>query len=187
MKQFIAVILSGTLVLVLAFTGCANKQKQASEADKATLEAEHGQHEHEAHGEGEETGRQLTLDQVYDEVSKGARLVLAYNKEANTFTGTVENVSDKVLDRVRVDVHLSNGTELGPTTQVDLQPGEKRLVLLAAESSDFTSWSTHAEVGSGEHGHSHGEGEHSHDGEHDHSHEGEHSHSHEGESTHEHN
>jgi hypothetical protein len=172
MKQRIAVILSSTLVLGLVSWGCANKQKQAGEAEKPALEAERGEHLHDAHGEGEETGRQLTLDQVYDEVRKGTHLILAYNKEAQTFTGTVENVSDKTLDRVRVDVHLSNGTELGPATQVDLQPGEKRLVLLEAKSADFSSWSTHAEVGSGEH---------SHDGE------GEHSHSHDGEGVHEHN
>lgn len=197
MKQRIAVILSSTLVLGLVSWGCANKQKQAGEAEKPALEAERGEHMRDAHGagEGEESERQLTLDQVYDEVRKGTHLVLAYNKEANSFTGTVENVSDRTLDRVRVEVHLSNGTELGPSTQVDLQPGEKRLVLLEAKSDDFSTWSTHAEVGSGEHGHSHGEGEHSHEGEHghshgegeEHSHEGEDVHSHDGEGAHEHN
>lgn len=174
MKQLLALILSSTLVLGFTFSGCANKQKQAGEADKAALDAEHDAHMRDAHEESkdEESVRQLTLDQMYDEVHKGAHLVLAFNKDAHTFTGTVENVSAKTLDRVRVEVHLSNGAELGPTTQVGLQPGEKRLVLLAAESSDFTSWSIHAEVGSGEH--SHGDG-------------GGHSHSHEGEDAHEHN
>lgn len=180
MKQLLAVILSSILVLGLTFSGCANKQRQGGEDDESTLEAQRGEHMRDAHGEGEgeESGRQLTLDQVYDEVRKGTHLVLAYNKEANSFTGTVENVSDKILDRVRVEVHLSNGTELGPSTQIDLQPGEKRLVLLEAKSDDFTGWSTHAEAGSGEH--SHGEAE-------EHSHDGEDVHSHDGEGAHEHN
>ena len=65
-----------------------------------------------------------------------------------------------MLDRVRVEVHLSNGTELGPTTQVDLEAGEKRAVKLSAEGQTFESWSTHAEVG--EHGHSHEDGGHEH-------------------------
>jgi hypothetical protein len=174
MKVSKHMLLAGTVVLGLAYSGCTNKQKQAGGEDYIILEAEHGEHMHEVHGEGEgeESGIQLALDQVYNEQGKGTRLVLAYNEESNSFTGTVENVSDKVLDRVRVEVHLSNGTELGPTTQVDLKPGEKRLILLEAGSDDFTSWSTHAEVGSGEH--SHGEG-------------GEHSHSHEGEGGHKHN
>jgi hypothetical protein len=111
--------------------------------------------------------------------------VLAYNEESHVFTGTVENVSDQVLKRVRVEVHLSNGSELGPATQLDLQTGEKRLILLEAGSGEFTTWSAHAEVESSEHGHkhTHGEGEHSHSPDGD-SH-GEHNH--EGEGAHEHN
>lgn len=172
------ILAAGIVMLALMFTGCTQKPKDSSKEDSVILEAERGEHSAEAHGEGEgeESGTQLTLDQVYDEVRKGTHLVLAYNEESNSFTGTVENVSDSLLDRVRVEVHLSNGMELGPTTQVDLQPGEKRLVLLEPESHDFTSWSTHAEVGSGEH-----EDGHSHEGE------GEHGHSHEGEGAHEHN
>lgn len=174
MKKLTPMFFAGAVMLGLTFSGCANKQKEGSKEEAITLEAEHGEHMREAHGEGEgeESGRQLSLDQVFEEVREGTHLVLAYNEESNSFTGTVENVSDKVLARVRVEVHLSNGRELGPTTQVDLKPGERRLVLLEAGSDDFTTWSTHAEVGSGEH--SHGEGE-------------EHSHSHEGEGAHEHN
>ena len=43
-----------------------------------------------------------------------------------TFKGTVENTTEKVLERVRVEIHLSNGKELGPTKPGDLKPGEKR-------------------------------------------------------------
>jgi len=128
---------------------------------------------------GEESGKPLSLDQVYDAERKGTHMILSYDGEMESFTGTVENISDEVLDRVRVEVHLSNGTELGPNTQVDLAPGELRTVKLSAEGEVFESWSTHAEVGSGEHGHGY-EGEHSHEGE------GEHGHSHESDG-HEHN
>ena len=85
-----------------------------------------------------------------------------------------------MLTRVRVEIHLSSGKELGPTVAADLEPGEKREVELVVGTEDFETWSTHAEVGNSEH--SHGEGEHSHEGEG----EGEHGHSHEG-GGHEHN
>jgi len=93
------------------------------------------------------------LTDSYDNVRNGARLVLAYDTESNSFKGTVENTTDKLLERVRVEVHLSNGKELGPTTPGDLKPGEKREVTLTPKSKDFDGWSAHPEVGNEEHGH----------------------------------
>ena len=72
---------------------------------------------------GEESSTELTLNETYDNVRNGARLILAYDAQSNSFKGTVENTTDETLQQVRVEVHLSNGTELGPTTPVDLQPG----------------------------------------------------------------
>lgn len=58
---------------------------------------------------------------------------------------------------------------LGPTTPIDLAPGEKKDVELPATSTDFDGWTAHPEVGEGEH--SHGEENSEHDsengGEHD--------------------
>ena len=50
-------------------------------------------------------------------VRNGARLILSYDAASNSFKGTVENTTSNVLTRVRVEVHLSNGAELGPTTR----------------------------------------------------------------------
>jgi hypothetical protein len=163
MKKQLNILFGSLLVLSIILAGCSNKPKRNKAEEPAKLEAEKGIHVRDAHGEGEgeESGTQLGLDEVYDVVRKGTHLVLKYDSEVSAFTGTVENVSNEVLDRIRVEVHLSNGTELGPTTQVDLKPGEIREVLLATESSDFEGWSTHAEVGEGEHSHE-GEGEHEH-------------------------
>ena len=164
------------VLVVMAFfsitiLGCAHKQKENKEKDSATLESSRSEHPREKHGEGEGevSGIKLAIDDVYDEVRKGTHLQLIFDIEASAFVGTVENVSDQLLDRVRIEVHLSNGTELGPTTQVELKPGEKREINLNAGDNSFETWSTHSEVGSGEHNH---------EGEHDHSHEGEHSHEH---------
>ena len=64
--------------------------------------------------DSEESGTTLTLTERYDTVRKGARLILVYDADSNTFTGTVENTTSGTLQQVRVEVHLSNGVELGP-------------------------------------------------------------------------
>ena len=110
--------------------------------------------------EGEESGNALTLTEQYDTVRKGARLVLAYDVESNAFIGTVENTTSSTLQEVRVEVHLSNGVELGPTEPVDLAPGQKVDVRLAATAQTFEGWTPHAEVrpGTGGEGGEHGPG-----------------------------
>ena len=107
----------------------------------------------------------LTLDETFDTVRSGARLVLNYDASRNSFMGTVENTTNGVLDRVRVEVHLSNGAELGPTTPMDMAPSEVVAINLPATSASFTRWTTHVEVGSGGEGNESGE-EHRDGGEH---------------------
>ncbi len=133
---------------------------------------EGGEHSGEARGEhdrdggehggesGEESGVEFSLAETYDNIRNGARLILAYDAESNSFIGTVENTTEETLDRVRVEVHLSNGTELGPTTPADLKPGEKMDVKLPATNKPFERWTAHPEVGSNEHGHGEEGGEH---------------------------
>lgn len=94
----------------------------------------------------------------------GTHLVLKYDVECNSFVGTVENTTDDLIRNVRVEVHLSNGIELGPTTPSHLKPGGKISIKLVASEKEFETWSTHAEVGSSEHGERYeGEGEHGQD------------------------
>lgn len=158
-------------LLGMIMAACTGKSKSDKAVQAEKLEDARGLHEADRHGEGEgeEDGTMLEKGEVYDVVKKGTHLVLKYDQEAAAFLGTVENVSDEMLTRVRVEVHLSSGKELGPTVQADLEPGEKREVELVVGDEDFETWSTHAEVGDSEHGH--GEGEHSHsheDGSHEH-------------------
>ena len=107
-----------------------------------------------AGGAGEEGGSALTLDQTFDTVRKGARLVMSYDRAAQAFIGTVENTTSATLQQVRVEVHLSNGVELGPTTPQDLAAGNTMPVRLDAAGQSFTGWTPHAEVGpqTGPHG-----------------------------------
>ena len=101
----------------------------------------------ESDGDNEESGTQFGLNETFDEIRAGARLALSYDSAANAFTGTVENTTGATLRRVRVEVHLSNGTELGPTTPVDLAPGQVAAITLPATSQPFETWSAHPEVG----------------------------------------
>ena len=119
---------------------------------------EHGPGGEGAGGEGgapgseEASGANLAPDETYDAVRGGARLILNYDAAGNAFTGTVENTTGNVLTNVRIEVHLSNGTELGPTTPVDLAPGQVMDVNLPSTAAPFTDWIAHAEVGSGAEG-----------------------------------
>ena len=101
----------------------------------------------------EESATLLALNESYDGVRNGARLTMTYDAEINSFTGFVENTTNETLKQVKVEVHLSNGVELGPTRPTDIAPGKKTEVELVATSRDFDGWTAHPEVGGGEHSH----------------------------------
>lgn len=160
-----------SLLLALVLVGCSGSEsdqrargEEPREHSTASESGEHGgssdsserggESESGEHGRGsesvagaEESGTQYTLSETFDHVRAGARLVLSYDSAGNAFTGKVENTTSDKLDRVRVEVHLSNGNELGPTTPVDLAPGQTVEVTLQAPSQPFVSWSAHPEVG----------------------------------------
>lgn len=134
------------LALALALSACAGE----SESGEHREGAESGEHREgaESGGDaGEESARRYALNETYDETRAGARLILSYDADANAFVGTVRNAANAALNRVRVEVHLSNGTELGPTVPVDLAPGESAEVSLPATDEPFETWGAHPEVG----------------------------------------
>ena len=107
------------------------------------------------HGSGDEEGsgaNALALDEALDMTRDGAWLVLSYDPSSNSFRGTVENMTEATLDQVRIEVHLSNEAELGPTTPTEVGPGEVLTINLPATEESFTEWTGHIEVGRGEHG-----------------------------------
>ena len=126
-------------------------EQPGREREQGEHEGEGGEHAEEGEGEGEETGPRIELGGTHDEVRKGSRLILSFDKDSSSFIGTVENISEKTLTRVRIEVHLSNGTELGPTEPINLAPGKKVEVKLSAEGQSFEWWKAHAEVGVSEH------------------------------------
>ena len=143
---FIDMLISTLLIISFA---CQNKP--------ATREQENVK-------KGEESGTEFALNESYDAVINGARLILSYDVQINSFIGTVENTTDVTLKKVRVEVHLSNGIELGPTTPSDLKPGKKIDIKLTTTSKDFDGWTAHPEIGGGELGHGEVPGEHEREG-----------------------
>jgi hypothetical protein len=77
---------------------------------------------------------------------RGARLVLTFDAATNAFKGTVENTTESAICSVRVEVHLSTGTELGPTPRTDLDAGESTEVALLTGGETFDTWTAHPEV-----------------------------------------
>ena len=101
---------------------------------------------------GEESGVLLAKSDTYDHTRAGARLILSYDADADAFVGTVENTTTETLSQTRIEVHLSSGVELGPTTPRDLPPGGISQITLSAGGEEFEAWNAHPEVGRDEHG-----------------------------------
>lgn len=126
-------------------------------ADAGTPSNEHsGESGEGRRGEPEESGTQYGLSDTAKEVRSGVELIVRFDGARRAFSGTVKNGTDATVRRVRVEVHLSNGAELGPTANVDLRPGQSAPVELRAGSQEFNKFSTHVEIGAGEHGGEHG-------------------------------
>jgi len=99
-------------------------------------------------GDGEESGTQYGKGDTARQTRGGVELVMRYDGVA--FIGTVRNVTRVTVRATRVEVHLSNGVELGPTPRQNLAAGETAAVRLDARGQTFTTWSVHVEVGQAE-------------------------------------
>ena len=128
-------------------TGEHSEQSESGEHSRNGEGGEHDGESESGEGDGEESATQYGLADTYDVVRRGAHLILSYDESWNTFRGTVENTTTETLRSVRVEVHLSNGIELGPTTPLDLAPGQMAEITLPASKQRFETWSAHPEVG----------------------------------------
>jgi hypothetical protein len=96
-----------------------------------------------------ESGTRWNMDQTATDTRRGVDLVISYDASSRRFTGTVTNTTNATVTEVRVEIHLSNGTELGPTPRIALAGQEVRRVTLDNTSGQsFTWYSVHVEVGS---------------------------------------
>ena len=134
-------------------TGEAGEHREGDEEGEHREGGEHeGDGEHGEHGEGgehgeegEESGEYIGRTQTWDATRRGMRLTLSFDEAQGAFTGTVENTTEATICNVRVEVHLSNGTELGPTAGQDLEPGESAATRLPSGGESFERWTAHPE------------------------------------------
>jgi hypothetical protein len=109
--------------------------------------AEGGEHDSGGEGEeGDESGVYIVKSETWDAVRRGARLILSFDEASGAFVGSVDNTTDQTLCAIRVEVHLSTATELGPTPRTDVPAGGSTDVTLSAEGEEFESWTAHPEM-----------------------------------------
>ena len=95
-----------------------------------------------------ESGTRWNPDETATDTRRGVNLVISYSSSGQRFSGTVTNTTGSTVTDVRVEVHLSNGTELGPTPRIDLKAQESRPITLDASGQNFDWYSVHVEIGS---------------------------------------
>lgn len=95
-----------------------------------------------------ESGTRWNPDETATDTRRGVNLVISYSSSGQRFSGTVTNTTGSTVTDVRVEVHLSNGTELGPTPRIDLNAQESRPITLDASGQRFDWYSVHVEIGS---------------------------------------
>lgn len=99
-----------------------------------------------------ESGTRYGLSETAREVRAGVVVSIRYDSASSRFIGTVTNATDQAVSQVRVEIHLSSGVELGPTPATLLGARQSSSIVLDAGSQRFSGFSTHVEIGSGEHG-----------------------------------
>ena len=140
MQQTVA--LAATAALVFSLAAACDNPVGPSEMGE-------GSHSESGGTEPGESGTQYRLTDTARESRSGVDLVMQYNAGQQRFTGTVTNTTSATVSNVRVEIHLSNGVELGPTPRVSLAAGQAHSVELDARGQSFTRWSVHVELGSG--------------------------------------
>ena len=95
-----------------------------------------------------ESGTRWNAAQTARETRSGVTLVLNYDSSSQEFIGTVTNTTNATVTDVRVEIHLSNRTELGPTPRIDLAANEEETITLDASGQNFSWYSVHVEIGS---------------------------------------
>ncbi len=148
---FLLVVLTASAALALA--GCQENPVSPTSPNE-TGEGSHSESGTEpssgSSGEPGESGTQYGLADTAKETRAGVDLTIRYDATSRGFVGTVQNTTTQTAQLVRVEIHLSNGVELGPTPPADLAAGTSRPVTLSAAGQQFNRWSVHIELGQGE-------------------------------------
>ena len=92
MKLFKIILFSSLLIIAYACQEKKVDEQISTEHFESTSEHQRDYKK----GEGEESGTELTLNEKYDNVRNGARLILTYEAESKSFVGSVENTTENM-------------------------------------------------------------------------------------------
>jgi len=136
--------------LILALAACDNFRSptEGGEGVEGSGHSESGEGGEGGGGELGESGTRYDVGDTAHESRQGVDLVMSHYGPGDRFEGTVMNTTDTPISNVRVEIHLSNGTELGPTPNVTLGAGAMQEIVLDAAGENFAWWSVHVEIGS---------------------------------------
>ena len=104
---------------------------------------EHAEMMAEHHPEGGMEGHYVSEAESWDQTADGIRLTLQFDPGYAVFSGRVANTGTEPACGVQVEVHLSTGTELGPTEARELAPGASATVELSAGDEMFPRYAAH--------------------------------------------
>ncbi|MDE2974305.1 MAG: hypothetical protein OXU64_06205 [Gemmatimonadota bacterium] len=122
MTRQIVAVRSATLALAITFAACSPTEP----------------------GEG---GKRWDKDEPATVTRSGVKLVIRYHSSDEEFRGTMTNTTSSSVSDARVEIHLSNGKELGPTPRTTLAGDESKDVTLDAAGQRFSWFSVHIELG----------------------------------------
>ena len=103
--------------LILALAACDNFRSptEAGEGAEGSGHSESGEGGDGGGGELGESGNRYDVGATAYESRQGVDLVMSHYGPGDRFEGTISNTASRPISNVRVEIHLSNGTELGPT------------------------------------------------------------------------
>ena len=101
--------------------------------------------------EAGEPGTLYGISETARQSRSGIDLVMSYDQTSASFVGSVTNSTGASVADVRVEIHLSNGVELGPTPLQTLNARQESPVVLDARGESFSTWQVHIEIGQDEH------------------------------------
>jgi hypothetical protein len=88
---------------------------------------------------------EVGVNETYRGLQRGTKLVLSFDGQAQTFTGTVANTTQETIKKIAIAVRLDDGSQAGPIALGDLEPGSAFPIQLHVEGTGFDHWLAYVE------------------------------------------
>jgi hypothetical protein len=133
------VVLVGMMAMLLVSCG-----QNADDASDATAASETANEAGDASSLSE-AAEDLILRRQFEgeltQVQAGVHIQLKYDPDADAFVGVARNATLRPILGLEITVELDDGTIIGPSDPIDMQPGRPHPINLPADGAEFTTWS----------------------------------------------